>query len=98
MVAKRKRTRFAIFRGVAPHRRDEAPSPCALPLLPTEDAAQPGAVSFFAAGVDCCEPRRSFLCGDALKPSARTALVTSVASVGAGCQREGTRNKHEPVP
>ncbi|CAJ1458196.1 unnamed protein product [Effrenium voratum] len=44
-------------------------------VAPVVDAAQPGAVSFFAAGVDCCEPRRSFLCGDALKPSARTGVV-----------------------
>lgn len=44
-------------------------------VAPIVDPAQPSAVHFFAAGVDCCEPRRSFLCGDATMASARTGVV-----------------------
>lgn len=36
-----------------------------------KDSPQSKDIQFFAADVDCCEPRRSFLCGDAAKPSAR---------------------------
>lgn len=37
--------------------------------LAPQDSSASKRVHFFAADVDCCEPRRSFACGDAAKPS-----------------------------
>jgi len=46
---------------------------CVAPII---DARSPSKeVNFWAAGLDCCEPLRSFLCGDAANAEARTGIV-----------------------
>lgn len=44
-------------------------------IAPITDDSSSKDLHFFAADVDCCEPRRGFVCGDAAKPSARTGVV-----------------------
>jgi len=57
---------------------------CVAPIM---DSPQSKDIQFFAADVDCCEPRRSFLCGDAAKPSARTGVVLPAHSSSYNAER-----------
>lgn len=51
---------------------------CVAPIIdrnPLKENQQRKEVNFWAAGEDCCEPLRSFLCGDVPDSKARTGLV-----------------------
>mmetsp|Transcript_71132 Transcript_71132/g.156989 ORF Transcript_71132/g.156989 Transcript_71132/m.156989 type:complete len:325 (+) Transcript_71132:61-1035(+) len=56
-------------------------------IAPIMDSSASKRVHFFAADVDCCEPRRSFACGDAAKPSARTGVVLPAHSSSYNAER-----------
>lgn len=56
-------------------------------IAPIMDSSASKHVHFFAADVDCCEPRRSFVCGDAAKPSARTGVVLPAHSSSYNAER-----------
>lgn len=45
---------------------------CVAPIL---DETQDAKVQFWAAGKNCCEPTRSYLCDEAMNPSARSGLI-----------------------
>mmetsp|Transcript_47563 Transcript_47563/g.58468 ORF Transcript_47563/g.58468 Transcript_47563/m.58468 type:complete len:324 (+) Transcript_47563:66-1037(+) len=57
---------------------------CVAPIM---DSSKSHHVHFFAADVDCCESRRSFICGDATKPSARTGVVLPAHSSSYNARR-----------
>eukprot|EP00931_Biecheleriopsis_adriatica_P068885 TRINITY_DN42776_c0_g1_i1.p1 TRINITY_DN42776_c0_g1~~TRINITY_DN42776_c0_g1_i1.p1 ORF type:complete len:331 (+),score=51.76 TRINITY_DN42776_c0_g1_i1:92-1084(+) len=45
-------------------------------VAPIVDAHKPSKeINFWAAGIDCCEPHRGFLCGESLKENAKTGIV-----------------------
>lgn len=51
---------------------------CIAPVIDTSSSTKQ--VNYFAADVNCCEPRRSFLCGDTAKADARTGVVLPAKS------------------
>ncbi|CAE7350663.1 CEP1 [Symbiodinium natans] len=51
---------------------------CVAPVIDTSSPSKH--VNYFAADVNCCEPRRSFLCGDTAKADARTGVVLPAKS------------------
>mmetsp|Transcript_36778 Transcript_36778/g.68444 ORF Transcript_36778/g.68444 Transcript_36778/m.68444 type:complete len:326 (-) Transcript_36778:237-1214(-) len=61
---------------------------CVAPVLDTSSPSK--RVNYFAADVNCCEPRRSFLCGDTSKPTARTGVVMP----GTSSERAADRWEH----
>jgi len=52
---------------------------CAAPIVGVNPSDQ---VSFWAVGVNCCESRQSFSCGDVLEPEARSGLKLETHALG----------------
>jgi hypothetical protein len=46
---------------------------CVAPIIESDNPSKE--INFWAAGMDCCEPRRSFICGDASNMVARSGIV-----------------------